>query len=140
VGHGVDEGLSQNFVSAMAADRDGFMWIGTANGLNRWNGYEFEWYRYDRDRQTSLSSPTAHALHVDRGGNLWVGTPTGLLVTAVHTSDRDARRPPVGGVEIYRHGMPARAVEIAYGQRDLTFGYVALGPVRRAAIGDAAER
>ena len=29
---GVDEGLSQNFVSAMAADRDGFMWIGTANG------------------------------------------------------------------------------------------------------------
>jgi signal transduction histidine kinase/ligand-binding sensor domain-containing protein/DNA-binding response OmpR family regulator len=75
---GVEEGLSQNFVPAMAADRDGFMWIGTANGLNRWNGYEFERYRYDRDRPDSLSSPTVYALHVDRRGNLWVGTPTGL--------------------------------------------------------------
>jgi len=72
---GVEEGLSQNFVPAMAADRDGFMWIGTANGLNRWNGYEFERYRYDRDRPDSLSSPTVYALHVDRRGNLWVGRP-----------------------------------------------------------------
>ena len=75
---GVEEGLSQNFVPAMASDRDGFMWIGTANGLNRWNGYEFERYRYDRDRPDSLSSPAVYALHVDRRGNVWVGTPSGL--------------------------------------------------------------
>ncbi|MCU0251715.1 MAG: ATP-binding protein [Vicinamibacterales bacterium] len=75
---GVEEGLSQNFVPAMASDRDGFMWFGTANGLNRWNGHEFERYYYDRDRPDSLSSPTVYALHVDRRGNLWVGTPTGL--------------------------------------------------------------
>jgi len=49
----------------------GSLWIGTANGLNRWNGYEFERYRYDRDRPDSLSSPTVYALHVDRRGNLW---------------------------------------------------------------------
>ena len=75
---GVEEGLSQNFVPAMASDRDGFMWIGTANGLNRWNGYEFERYRYDRGRPDSLSSPAVYALHVDRRGNVWVGTPSGL--------------------------------------------------------------
>ncbi len=75
---GSEEGLSQHFVTAIAQDRDGFLWFGTVGGLNRWNGYEFQSFLYDADDPASLGSSVILALHADARGRLWVGTLEGL--------------------------------------------------------------
>jgi signal transduction histidine kinase/ligand-binding sensor domain-containing protein/DNA-binding response OmpR family regulator len=75
---GVEDGLSQNYVLAIAQDRDGFLWFGTVSGLNRWDGYQFESYASVADQPTTLSASLVLALHADAGGALWVGTPEGL--------------------------------------------------------------
>ena len=75
---GVEEGLSQNYVLAIAQDRAGFLWFGTVSGLNRWDGYTFESFAHLPDDPASLSAPTILALHADQRGNLWVGTTVGL--------------------------------------------------------------
>lgn len=74
----VDDGLSQNFVTAIAQDRAGFLWFGTLNGLNRWNGYEFATFTHERDDLASLSDSSVLALHAAQDGSLWVGTAKGL--------------------------------------------------------------
>ena len=48
--------LSQSSVLCMTQDSVGFLWIGTKDGLNRFDGYEFVTYKYDRDNINSLSS------------------------------------------------------------------------------------
>jgi signal transduction histidine kinase/streptogramin lyase len=75
---GVEDGLSQNFVTAIAQDRDGFMWFGTAGGLSRWDGYQFQNYLPAHDEANSLSDSVVLALHAARDGKLWVGTRRGL--------------------------------------------------------------
>ncbi len=75
---GVEEGLSQNYPLAIAQDRDGFLWIGTVSGLNRWDGHQFESFASVADWPASLSAPVVLALHADVAGHLWVGTPEGL--------------------------------------------------------------
>lgn len=74
----VDDGLSQSHVTAFAQDTYGYIWIGTAVGLNRYNGHEFEVFRHSAEKADSLSSDAVYALHVDAKGRLWVGTDVGL--------------------------------------------------------------
>ncbi len=69
-----DDGLSQSVVLCMAQDRRGFMWFGTEDGLNRYDGYSFVTYRYDPLDSNSLSSSYIWSLHEDRDGLLWIGT------------------------------------------------------------------
>ncbi len=75
---GVEHGLSRSFVTAMAADHDGFMWFGTLAGLNRWDGYRFETFTPDPSIPNSLSSAIIVALHAATDGGLWIGTPDGV--------------------------------------------------------------
>lgn len=75
---GVDQGLSQNFISTIVQDTDGFMWFGTLAGLNRWDGYEFVSFTHFSDDPTSLSDSAILALHVDPTGGIWVGTDQGI--------------------------------------------------------------
>ena len=70
----VNEGLSQNSVFRIIQDRHGFIWIGTQDGLNRYDGYEFKVYKHDPDDQNSLSENTITALFEDSEGMLWIGT------------------------------------------------------------------
>ncbi|HMO66706.1 MAG TPA: two-component regulator propeller domain-containing protein, partial [Verrucomicrobiota bacterium] len=65
---GVDQGLSQNFITAMAQDRDGFLWFGTFSGLNRWDGYEFASFRHVHDDPATLGDSVLRALHQDQHG------------------------------------------------------------------------
>ena len=73
-----EEGLSNKNVNCIFQDSYGFLWIGTSDGLNRYDGYEFVVYKNDVWDSTSLSSPIVKQLVEDNNGNIWVGTPSGL--------------------------------------------------------------
>lgn len=70
----LEDGLSQNSVLAMLQDSQGFIWFGTQDGLNRFDGYNFTVYKNDPDDANSLSLNSVISLHEDDSGALWVGT------------------------------------------------------------------
>ena len=74
----VTEGLSQSTVLAITQDRLGKIWVGTQNGLNVFDGYEFK--TYYTDAADSLSLPDNHIISLSMGknGDLWIGTSSGL--------------------------------------------------------------
>src|SRR5258706_1166349 len=74
----VRQGLSQGSVLVVHQDKLGFMWMGTEDGLNLYNGYDFTVFRNDVHDSTSICSNTIHAIAEDREGTLWIGTPVGL--------------------------------------------------------------
>jgi signal transduction histidine kinase/ligand-binding sensor domain-containing protein/DNA-binding response OmpR family regulator len=74
-----EDGLSQNAVFALYQDSRGFMWFGTKDGLNRYDGYSFTIYQHNPFDSTSISANYITALFEDRQGNLWIGTYDGGL-------------------------------------------------------------
>ena len=80
-----EEGLSHKHVHCVMEDSYGFLWIGTDDGLNRYDGYEFVVYKNDIWDTTSLSSPIISILTEDDEGNIWVGTPNGLNLYQRHS-------------------------------------------------------
>ncbi len=72
------DGLSHNIVRAIVQDPQGFLWFGTQDGLNRYDGYTFTLFRHLRSDPRSLAHNTVQALAVDGTGTLWVGTVGGL--------------------------------------------------------------
>jgi PAS domain S-box-containing protein len=70
----IEDGLSQNAGLALLQDHQGYLWIGTQDGLNRYDGYEFKIFRHDPDDPTSISNNSVISLYEDRQNNLWVGT------------------------------------------------------------------
>jgi len=75
---GTSEGLSQINVNSIIQDSRGFMWIGTRNGLNRYDGYQFINYRYDVNDNASLSNNMVNDIAEDKNGNIWLATQNGL--------------------------------------------------------------
>lgn len=75
----IDDGLSQSAVFAILQDRKGFMWFGTKDGLNRYDGYTFKIFQNDPFDSTSLSSSFITVLFEDSRGWLWAGTRDGGL-------------------------------------------------------------
>lgn len=71
-------GLSQNFTSAFCQDKKGFIWVGTKDGLNRFDGYTFKIFTNDAFDSLSISSNYIYSLLEDSAGRLWVGTEKGL--------------------------------------------------------------
>ncbi|MGN0048008.1 MAG: two-component regulator propeller domain-containing protein [Bacteroides sp.] len=69
----VVHGLSSNNVKAFLRDSEGFLWVGTENGLNRYDGYRFKAYWSDRGSVGALPFGDVSQLQEDGGGNLWIG-------------------------------------------------------------------
>lgn len=75
----IDQGLSQNSVLSILQDTKGFMWFGTLDGLNKYDGYEFTTYHSDPDDPFSLSDDAIMSIFESRSGYLWIGTSNGGL-------------------------------------------------------------
>ncbi|GEM_PF-2457186 len=74
----LQEGLSHASVYALYQDNQGFIWIGTQDGLNRFDGQNFVKYRHEPQNTATLSHNSVYALSEDQQGFLWIGTGNGL--------------------------------------------------------------
>jgi len=81
----VEHGLSHSSVNSILQDREGFMWFGTDNGLNRFDGYDLVVFQTDPDGDSGLSHETVTSMVEDASGALWIGTRGGLDRLDVHT-------------------------------------------------------
>lgn len=70
-----DHGLSQNTVTSILQDSKGFMWYGTMDGLNKFDGYNFTVYKHDPLDRASISSSRIQDILEDNEGNIWISTP-----------------------------------------------------------------
>ena len=74
----IDDGLSNEHVTSIFQDSRGYIWIGTKDGLNRFDGERIKIYNCNRDEKKSLSSTYINAIEEDVYGNIWIGTDSGL--------------------------------------------------------------
>src|SRR6185369_13636626 len=92
----IEQGLSQSSVMDIFQDSRGFMWFGTEDGLNRYDGYTFRNYKPDPDKPDSISDRWITAILEDQDGYLWVGTRQGVnrydprLENFIHYQHNDA--------------------------------------------------
>src|SRR3970040_793014 len=75
----IEQGLSQSSVRVIFQDSRGFLWFGTEDGLNRYDGYTFKTYKPDPDAPNSLSDRWITSIIEDKEGNLWIATRLGGL-------------------------------------------------------------
>lgn len=76
----ITNGLSQNTVNAILQDRNGFMWFGTKDGLNRYDGVTVKVFKGNDGSATGLDHSFITTLFEDREGNIWVGTDVGAYL------------------------------------------------------------
>jgi two-component sensor histidine kinase/ligand-binding sensor domain-containing protein len=72
------DGLSQATVNDIFQDSRGFLWFGTDDGLNKYDGYQFTIYRNTPEDSLSISDNSVHSITEDNLGNIWIGTNLGL--------------------------------------------------------------
>ena len=74
----VEQGLPSDYVNCIIQDRFGFIWIGTRDGLCRYDGYQFKIFRSSLPGKGALTYGDINCIYEDRTGTLWIGTFTGL--------------------------------------------------------------
>lgn len=83
----LENGLSDNIVTCFLRDSHGFLWIGTQNGLNRYDGYSFTVYQDDPNDPKSLTGNWISDMVEDAQGNIWIATSNGTLNRYDYKSD-----------------------------------------------------
>jgi ligand-binding sensor domain-containing protein/signal transduction histidine kinase len=78
-GYSITDGLSQSVVNCIFQDSRGYIWIGTQNGLNRFDGYNFAVFTYNPGDSASIANNWIYAIAEDHQSNLWIGTKGGLV-------------------------------------------------------------
>ncbi|MBL4560207.1 MAG: response regulator [Labilibaculum sp.] len=84
---GVEDGFTIDKANTIIQDRKGFVWVGTWNGLNRFDGYDCITYQPNFHDSTSISSREIIELMEDKKGNLWIGTSNGLDCMNLETGE-----------------------------------------------------
>ena len=120
---GGDAGLSPGGVMAILQDRQGFLWLGTEDGLDRYDGYELQHHVHDRTHPGSLSNNWVSGLVEDAEGTLWVSTDGGGVVGLNQTGSFEelptiGGNPPVGSQEKVRVARFDRHGGMWLGTRD----------------------
>ncbi|MCR9252473.1 MAG: response regulator [bacterium] len=82
------EGLSSTDITSIVQDKDGFMWVGTEDGLNRYDGYSFTVFKNDPNNEFSIADNKITTLHVDNSGSLWIGTENNGLSRYIEHKDQ----------------------------------------------------
>ncbi len=105
----VEDGLSQSYVYDITQDQQGFMWFGTQEGINRFDGYDFEIFTRDVNIPDSLPAPITRAIEFDDSGQVWVGNKAGL---STFTEDRRGfvTHLPDPGEELGTNSMSVRSL------------------------------
>jgi len=76
--YGVNEGLSQSSIDEICQDKNGFLWIGTAGGLCRFDGYKFTVYKPSSQNSKAITSDRGFHFYNDRTGRLWIVSYNGI--------------------------------------------------------------
>jgi len=113
-------GLASNAVSTVVQDKTGYIWIGSINGLQRYDGNKFLTFRNNRSRPNSLPNDNVKQLFTDKKGRLWVicsGNKVGIFNTTTFTFREVPVRLPG---EIYR--VHTHFLEDQQGRLSIVFG------------------
>ncbi|MBF0378795.1 MAG: response regulator [Desulfamplus sp.] len=70
----IEDGLSQNTINAIIQDQNGFMWFATQDGLNKYDGYSFTYFKNNPEDANSLSDNFIYDIAIDKSGIMWIGT------------------------------------------------------------------
>ena len=109
-----DDGISNTAAKRIIQDSKGFIWIGTQQGLNRYDGNEFEIFNYNPQDPSSLSNGWIFDIFEDREGRIWVATNSGL----------DLFQPNTKNFRHFRHdssrrsSLPTNSIRAVYQTRD----------------------
>ncbi|MDR0863369.1 MAG: hypothetical protein LBO74_00360, partial [Candidatus Symbiothrix sp.] len=76
----VEDGLSHNTVWSILQDSYGFIWFGTSDGLNRFDGQHFKTYKSDIKDKQSLGNNSIRTLYEDENKDIWIGTSNGIYL------------------------------------------------------------
>lgn len=135
----VEDGLSNNTAICTLQDSKGFMWFGTKDGLNRFDGYTFKIYRHNPADSTTIGNNSIWRLHEDEKGILWVGTERGLYsydhalekfspvkdapkseISGI-TSDKEGNLWFLAGFKVYRLSVTTNKLEKFDNSEELNF-------------------
>lgn len=83
----IEDGLSQNTVTDILHDNEGYIWFGTQEGLNRFDGYDFRHYKHNPNDSTSISDNYVWSIIEDADGNIWMCTRNGVNMLDKKTGD-----------------------------------------------------
>ncbi len=121
----VDDGLSQGFVYDGLQDKDGFIWLATMDGLNRYDGYNFTVYKHDPENPYSIPENSINCIAEDNHGNLWIGTMSkGLYIM----DKRTERFYPVPLASTFNKNNDYSVVKVSW-QQDLLYIRTAAGMI-----------
>ena len=82
----VEDGISSNGVNCVFLDSNGYLWIGTNDGLNRYDGYEFRHYRNDPLDTNTIVNSFITSIAEGKNNELWLGTPKGISILSTNSN------------------------------------------------------
>jgi len=83
----IEDGISEDIIMSIVEDSDGYIWVGSIEGLFRYDGYHFKEYKHSPNNPNSIPQGFARTMFVSEHGELWLGTYEGLAKYRPETDD-----------------------------------------------------